>query len=104
MFGEKLGSEQGDASTVDVLAEADVVGIYFSAYWCPPCRGFTPAFAGTYNKVVANGGKFRVVFVSSVGSRGCKPLRSFAPAHLPEPPPRAPHPRPPRVTTCPPQH
>merc|ERR1719326_2461834 len=32
-----------------------VLGIYFSAHWCPPCRGFTP-------KLVEN---FEIIFASS---------------------------------------
>ena len=26
------------------------VGIYFSAHWCPPCRGFTPVLTEFFNK------------------------------------------------------
>jgi nucleoredoxin len=44
-------------------------GIYFSAHWCPPCRGFTPVLADCYKKLAEkNAGKkfrFEVVFVSS---------------------------------------
>lgn len=40
-------------------------GIYFSAHWCPPCRGFTPVLANCYNKLKDAGKKFEVVFVSS---------------------------------------
>ncbi|XP_022141888.1 probable nucleoredoxin 1 [Momordica charantia] len=39
------------------------VGLYFSASWCPPCRGFTPVFAGVYEEL-ASKGDFEVVFVS----------------------------------------
>jgi len=42
-----------------------VVGLYFSAHWCPPCRNFTPKLVECYEKVRAVGGKFEVVFVSS---------------------------------------
>lgn len=42
-----------------------VVGIYFSAHWCPPCRQFTPLLVQTYNKLRAEGKEFEVVFVSS---------------------------------------
>ena len=31
----------GVSSVADALAH-DVIGLYFSAHWCPPCRGFTP--------------------------------------------------------------
>jgi len=47
------------------LASTDVVGLYFSAHWCPPCRGFTPKLAETYKQVVAAGKSFEIVFVSS---------------------------------------
>ena len=40
-------------------------GIYFSAHWCPPCRGFTPVLVETYNKLKAAGKEFEIVFASS---------------------------------------
>ena len=41
--------------------------MYFSAHWCPPCRGFTPKLAEWYNnfKKLPNGDKLEIVFVSS---------------------------------------
>merc|ERR1719299_178071 len=39
------------------------IGIYFSAHWCPPCRGFTPKLAEFYTKHAAAKG-FQTVFVS----------------------------------------
>lgn len=44
-----------------------VLGLYFSAHWCPPCRGFTPKLAEWYNnfKKGPNGSKLEIVFVSS---------------------------------------
>ncbi|KGN52626.1 probable nucleoredoxin 1 [Cucumis sativus] len=41
-----------------------IVGLYFSASWCPPCHRFTPIFAGVYEEL-ASKGDFEVVFVSS---------------------------------------
>lgn len=41
-----------------------MIGIYFSAHWCPPCRGFTPELVKTYNELKAAGKNFEVVFVS----------------------------------------
>merc|ERR1712194_260743 len=41
-----------------------VFGLYFSAHWCPPCRGFTPKLAEWYKKDLQAKG-FEVVFVSS---------------------------------------
>lgn len=42
-----------------------MVGLYFSAHWCPPCRNFTPKLVECYEKARAVGKKFEVVFVSS---------------------------------------
>ena len=46
---------------------SQVLGLYFSAHWCPPCRAFTPTLADWYNnfKKGPNGSKFDIVFVSS---------------------------------------
>ena len=40
------------------------VGLYFSAHWCPPCRGFTPQLAEFYNKN-SKSKNFEVIFISS---------------------------------------
>ena len=39
-------------------------GLYFSAHWCGPCRGFTPQLVKFYQQVAAKSG-FEIVFVSS---------------------------------------
>ncbi|KAH9620017.1 hypothetical protein KSS87_014771 [Heliosperma pusillum] len=39
--------------------------IYFSAHWCPPCRGFTPKLVETYNEMKAKGNAIEVIFASS---------------------------------------
>ena len=42
----------------------DYLLLYFSAHWCPPCRGFTPKLVDFYHK--ENGGHlFQVLFVSA---------------------------------------
>ena len=66
LFGSHLEDAQGQRHpTAEVIGAAEVVGIYFSAHWCPPCRGFTPILANAYNKVTAAGKPFQLVFVSS---------------------------------------
>jgi nucleoredoxin len=42
--------------------DGKLIGVYFSAEWCPPCRGFTPDLVKFRNK---NAKEFEVVFVSS---------------------------------------
>jgi len=39
------------------------VGLYFSAHWCPPCRGFTPSLSENYTKHLKSKG-LEIVFVS----------------------------------------
>ena len=41
------------------------VMIYFSAHWCPPCRGFTPKLCEFYTNFKKVNSDFELVFVSS---------------------------------------
>ena len=52
-------------SVADVAANNDVVGLYFSAHWCGPCRAFTPELKKLHAELRAAGKKFEVVFLSS---------------------------------------
>jgi len=68
LLGSQLalpGNGAGLTSVRDALSEKDVVGLYFSAHWCPPCRSFTPLLAERFEKLNAAGKKLAVVFVSS---------------------------------------
>jgi len=51
--------------STDTLTSNAALAVYFSAHWCPPCRGFTPKLVSTYNKVKADGKKFEIIFASS---------------------------------------
>lgn len=55
---ENAAGEAVDRSSL----EGKLIGVYFSAQWCPPCRGFTPSLVNFHNK---NKDAFEVVFVSS---------------------------------------
>nr|KAG5692038.1 hypothetical protein BaRGS_026891 [Batillaria attramentaria] len=65
LFEDDVIGKNGSPVPVESLAGNDLIGIYFSAHWCPPCRQFTPVLADYYNKVNASGKKFEVIFVSS---------------------------------------
>jgi len=65
LFGETLASKEGNVATKDALANKKNVMIYFSAHWCPPCRGFTPQLAKAYKESAVAGKDTMVVFVSS---------------------------------------
>jgi len=65
MFGDKLRMTGGEeVDTQEALKDAKAVALYFSAHWCPPCRGFTPKFAEAYTSHLKAKG-LEVVFVSS---------------------------------------
>jgi len=60
LTGAKIIGKEGETASLEGKAFA----LYFSAHWCPPCRGFTPKFAEMYsNHLKAKG--LEVVFVSS---------------------------------------
>lgn len=41
------------------------IALYYSAHWCPPCRGFTPELVKAYAEIKAKHPDFELVFVSS---------------------------------------
>lgn len=61
LFPAKILNSKGKTVSSKVLKDK-IVGIYFSAQWCPPCRNFTPALVEFRDK---NAKDFEVVFVSS---------------------------------------
>merc|ERR1711865_861219 len=58
----KLVSASGESSGADLMGK--VFAFYFSAHWCPPCRGFTPQLAEWYTNGLKEKG-LEIVFVSS---------------------------------------
>lgn len=55
---------------VDTLAKNKFTLLYFSAHWCPPCRGFTPVLAKCYNRLRESRDDFEIVFCSSDHDEG----------------------------------
>jgi thiol-disulfide isomerase/thioredoxin len=68
-FAKAMGTEfvnnKGDKVSVAELKKNTAIALYFSAHWCPPCRGFTPELVKTYNLLKAANKKFEIIFVSS---------------------------------------
>jgi len=66
LLGETLckGEKGATVKTAEALDGKKAVGLYFSAHWCPPCRGFTPKLAEAYEKHLSKLG-LEIVFVSS---------------------------------------
>ena len=68
LIGDKvITNSKKETSTKVFEGGGKVLGLYFSAHWCPPCRAFTPQLAKWYEKVKlsSNGEKFDIVFLSS---------------------------------------
>lgn len=76
LFGPKLQGLQmvdetsaqiSEQYTNEALQGKNVIGIYFSADWCGPCRQFTPELVSFYEKMNKRRGKkdkFQIVWVS----------------------------------------
>jgi len=64
LLGATLVGKNGEVKTEDAVANKKAIALYFSAHWCPPCRGFTPTLAKTYEEELKARG-MEVVFVSS---------------------------------------
>lgn len=66
---EFITKEDGKTmSAASLKNDFDYTICYFSAHWCPPCRGFTPKFAEWYKNNVSKmpaGKTFETIFFSS---------------------------------------
>ena len=51
------------------LGNKRLIGLYFSAHWCGPCRGFTPKLVKFYNDCRKYRKSLEIVFISSDTSR-----------------------------------
>jgi len=65
----KLVGPSGELSIKEAMEGKSALALYFSAHWCPPCRGFTPKLAEWYKKDLKAKG-LEVVFVSSDQDEG----------------------------------
>jgi len=62
-------------NTNDALHGKSVVGLYFSADWCGPCRQFTPELVQFYDEINSRQSKensFEIIFISQ-----CRDMNSF---------------------------
>ncbi len=48
----------------EMLPKKKLIALYFSAYWCAPCKKFTPLLVDFYNRVAPQHPEFEIVFVS----------------------------------------
>ena len=72
-LGAKLVKREGeglvDVSTESLVKEGRLIGLYFSASWCPPCQAFTPSLVEWFTDLTSEGkkleGKLEIVYISS---------------------------------------
>ena len=66
VIGDKLVDQEMKAVDFeDRIQSMGLIAIYFSAHWCPPCRGFTPQLKKAHQKWKADGQNIEVIFASS---------------------------------------
>ncbi|KAJ1367865.1 hypothetical protein KIN20_028875 [Parelaphostrongylus tenuis] len=73
LAGVKIQLKSGEQVDAGDHLKGKMVGLYFSASWCPPCRAFTPKlkynevsllYRGFYEAVKKSHPEFEIVFVS----------------------------------------
>merc|ERR1719191_615679 len=70
IFGDTLITTSGPKPTADVLGDKKVIGLYFSASWCGPCKRFTPTLSEMYQKAkVTDASAFECVFLSACNNQ-----------------------------------
>ncbi|CAF1498403.1 unnamed protein product [Didymodactylos carnosus] len=65
LVGDNIINKSGEI--IDLKSEqysGKIIGLYFAAHWCPPCREFTPLLAEFYNKYHESK-KLEIIFISS---------------------------------------
>ena len=60
---DNLVSKDGKVEKTKVF-EAPLVGLYFSALWCPPCVGFNPLMLDFYKKANIDKLNLEIIFCS----------------------------------------
>ncbi|KAK8529442.1 hypothetical protein V6N13_102360 [Hibiscus sabdariffa] len=58
-----IGKDGAKVKVTDLVGKT--VLLYFSAHWCPRCRGFTPKLVEVYKQIKEKYEAFEVVFISS---------------------------------------
>uniref|UniRef100_A0A1I7SYY2 Thioredoxin domain-containing protein n=1 Tax=Caenorhabditis tropicalis TaxID=1561998 RepID=A0A1I7SYY2_9PELO len=80
LAGVKLFNQDGDVVDGGEYLNGKVVGLYFSAGWCPPCRAFTPKLKRFFEEIKKSHPEFEVVFVSR--DRADEDLREYFNEHM----------------------
>ncbi|CAL2031185.1 unnamed protein product [Caenorhabditis brenneri] len=62
--GVTLKNREGTELNAVEHLKGKVIGLYFSASWCPPCRLFTPKLKEFFEEIKKSHPEFEVIFVS----------------------------------------
>ncbi|CAI9624195.1 unnamed protein product, partial [Staurois parvus] len=66
--GHVLVTKDGEKVDPEEALQNKIVGLFFSAAWCSPCRDFTPVLCDFYSELVEEAdppAQFEIVFISS---------------------------------------
>nr|AZL94444.1 transposase [Nephromyces sp. MMRI]AZL94445.1 transposase [Nephromyces sp. MMRI] len=63
LVGATLRTSEG-AFIPTTSVDAAVIGLYFSAHWCPPCRRFSPQLSLIYRQAVQLNKSIEIIFIS----------------------------------------
>ena len=63
VVGDKFLSGETEINA-DTVVKSKLVGIYFSAHWCPPCQHFTPTLANFYKEVNSKETLMEIIFAN----------------------------------------
>lgn len=64
LIGPTVYRADGSQADINEVTSKALVGLYFSAAWCPSCAGFTPVLVRAYQELRQGGKSFEVVLVS----------------------------------------
>jgi thiol-disulfide isomerase/thioredoxin len=65
IFGSTLLTKAGPKPTADVVANKKLIGLYFSASWCGPCKRFTPELVNIYEARKKTAADFEIIWLSA---------------------------------------
>lgn len=65
IFASRIIDKKSDLVPIEVLlGTSPILGLYFSANWCPPCKVFTPRLIEFYKTHNEFGKKIEIIFIS----------------------------------------
>lgn len=64
MVSEIVFDKDGNKFIFGDIIKGKFIGLFFSGYWCPPCKRFTPRLLDTYNSINTPEPKWEILFIS----------------------------------------